>query len=232
MELSRKQEYRNQKYSIGVTLLSFIVMVIFFIFTNVITANSPSTPLALREVSFQPDNKNSNDPETSGQLAALGASKHEQVSSKTQNSASDADLKSPVQNITQTFKSAHPKTAGEQTDAATKMDAPSSSTGLTGTETAGKPGITPSWGYELAQRTLVLKPNLVHGTKEEGKVVVEITVDKNGAVTEADPNGRGTTTNSSHLKNEARKMALATKFNENQKLEEQRGTITIIFSFD
>ncbi len=231
MELSRKQEYRNQKYSIGVTLLSFVVMVIFFIFTNVITANSPSTPLALREVAFQPDNGNPNTPETSGQMAALSSSKHEEGSGKESNSATEADLKSPVQDITQTYRSAHPKTTGEDYSE-TKMDAPVSSPGLTGNETANKPGVTPSWGYELAQRTLVLKPNLVHGTKEEGKVVVEITVDKNGVVTEADPNGRGTTTNSSHLKNEARKMTLATKFSENQKLEEQRGTITIIFSFD
>jgi hypothetical protein len=53
-----------------------------------------------------------------------------------------------------------------------------------------------------------------------------------GNVIEANPNGRGTTTSSSALKDKARKAALATKFNVDGKFEEQKGTITIIFSFN
>jgi TonB family protein len=68
--------------------------------------------------------------------------------------------------------------------------------------------------------------------KEEGKVVVEITVDSEGNVIEANPNGRGTTTSSALLKAKAKQAALATKFNIEGKFEEQRGTITIIFSFN
>lgn len=87
-------------------------------------------------------------------------------------------------------------------------------------------------GIDLRGRTVVVPPKLPKDTKEEGKVVVEILVDSEGNVIEASPNGRGTTTSSPTLKAKARQAALATKFNVNGKFEEQKGTITIIFSFN
>lgn len=86
------------------------------------------------------------------------------------------------------------------------------------------------YGYSLAGRNVMTPPVLSKDTKEEGKVVVEITVDRNGKVIKADPNGRGTTTSSPMLKAKARQAALATIFNVSG-AEEQKGTITIIFSF-
>ena len=80
--------------------------------------------------------------------------------------------------------------------------------------------------YQIGDDIIVLH------TKEEGKVVVEITVDSDGNVIEANPNGRGTTTSSALLKAKAKQTALATKFNIDGKFEEQKGTITIIFSFN
>ncbi|MCW3077005.1 MAG: hypothetical protein JWO32_1614 [Bacteroidetes bacterium] len=88
------------------------------------------------------------------------------------------------------------------------------------------------YGIDLKGRAVVKPPVLPRDTKEEGKVVVEITVDGDGNVIEANPNGRGTTTSSAILKAKAKQTALATKFNVDGKFEEQRGTITIIFSFD
>jgi TonB family protein len=87
-------------------------------------------------------------------------------------------------------------------------------------------------GIDLKGRAVVKPPQLPKDTKEEGKVVVEITVDSEGNVIEANPNGRGTTTSSALLKAKAKQAALATKFNVEGKFEEQRGTITIIFSFN
>jgi TonB family protein len=87
------------------------------------------------------------------------------------------------------------------------------------------------YGFSLAGRAVISPPPLSKDTKEEGKVVVEITVDKNGKVIRADPNGRGTTTSSPMLKAKARQAALATTFNVSGEFEEQKGTITIIFSF-
>lgn len=86
--------------------------------------------------------------------------------------------------------------------------------------------------FDLKGRAVIKPPKMPKDTKEEGKVVVNITVDSEGNVTEADPNGRGTTTSSALLKAKARQAALATKFNIDGKIGEQKGTITIIFSFD
>jgi len=87
------------------------------------------------------------------------------------------------------------------------------------------------YGFSLAGRKVMTPPSLSKDTKEEGKVVVEITVDKNGNVIKADPNGRGTTTNSAILKAKARQAAMNTKFSPSNDYEEQKGTITIVFSF-
>lgn len=92
----------------------------------------------------------------------------------------------------------------------------------------GKGGI----GISLAGRSVVNPPKLPTDTKEEGKVVVEITVNSEGKVIEANPNGRGTTTNSALLKAKAKQAALNTTFNVDGKYEEQKGTITIVFSFN
>ncbi len=103
-----------------------------------------------------------------------------------------------------------------------------------GDGTGDGPGKGPGsggYGFSLAGRAVVTPPALSKDTKEEGKVVVEITVDKTGHVIKADPNGRGTTTNSAILKAKARQAALSTKFNVSGQFEEQKGTITIIFSF-
>jgi outer membrane biosynthesis protein TonB len=87
------------------------------------------------------------------------------------------------------------------------------------------------YGFSLAGRAIVSPPPISKDTKEEGKVVVEITVDKTGKVIKAEPTGRGTNTNSVMLKTKARQAALATKFNVSGEFEEQKGTLTIIFSF-
>jgi TonB family protein len=116
-------------------------------------------------------------------------------------------------------------------------------TGGTGTGDGGGngPGVGPGsgpgfgggkYGIDLKGRAVVRPPKLPSDTQEEGKVVVEITVDSEGNVTEANPNGRGTTTSSAMLKAKARQAAMQTKFNVDGKFEEQKGTITIIFSYN
>jgi len=89
-----------------------------------------------------------------------------------------------------------------------------------------------TFGHTLKGRMFIKPPVLPNDTKEEGKVVVEIVVNSEGKVTEANPNGRGTTTNSAILKQKAKAAAMNTTFNVDGKFEEQRGTITIVFAFD
>ncbi|MBA3662987.1 MAG: hypothetical protein H0W61_02095 [Bacteroidetes bacterium] len=91
--------------------------------------------------------------------------------------------------------------------------------------------VSEGFAFNLGTRKIIGQPEFISDTKEQGKVVVEILVNKNGTVTEATCNGRGTTTSSAALKIKARQMALNTKFTTDNKIEEQRGTITINFSF-
>lgn len=88
------------------------------------------------------------------------------------------------------------------------------------------------FGIDLKGRAVINPPKLPSDINEEGKVVVEIIVDSEGKVIEANPNGRGTTTSSALLKSKAKQAALAVKFNVDGKFEEQKGTITFIFSFE
>jgi TonB family protein len=104
-------------------------------------------------------------------------------------------------------------------------DGPGSGPGTGGGSTGG-------YAFDLKGASMLVPPKLPKDTREEGKVVVEITVDQEGNVIEATPNGRGTTTNSAILKAKAKQAAMNTKFNVSGKFEEQRGTITIVFSFD
>ncbi|MFM7217228.1 MAG: hypothetical protein ACKO1U_04325, partial [Bacteroidota bacterium] len=67
-------------------------------------------------------------------------------------------------------------------------------------------------------------------TQETGKVVVDITVDKEGNVMTATPGGRGSTTTSSHLFRLAKEAAMKAKFDQNPDAGDiQRGTITFVF---
>lgn len=95
----------------------------------------------------------------------------------------------------------------------------------------GKGDGNPGYGFSLAGRKIMVPPPVSKDTKEEGTVVVEITVDKNGNVIKADAVGRGTNTNSPILKAKARQAAKDTKFNVSGEFEEQKGTITIVFKF-
>ncbi len=88
-------------------------------------------------------------------------------------------------------------------------------------------------GFSLTGRKILVPPPKVSDGKEEGIVVVYITVDKQGNVLDADPNGKGTTTSSGVLKSKARQAALQAKFNPApaDKQENQRGSIVFKFQF-
>ncbi len=84
--------------------------------------------------------------------------------------------------------------------------------------------------FSLAGRKLFKAPKINDTSQETGKVVVDITVDKYGTVTNANPGARGSTTSSANLYRKAREAALQAKFNASPEgVEEQRGTITFVF---
>jgi TonB family protein len=95
-------------------------------------------------------------------------------------------------------------------------------------------GIGPGSGngisFDLKGRSLQRKPVIEDKSKETGKVVVSIVVDRNGKVTKAMPNQRGTT--NPKLAEVAKQAALDMKFSPKPDApEEQFGTVTIEFKF-
>ncbi len=85
-------------------------------------------------------------------------------------------------------------------------------------------------GYALSGRIAISKPRPDYNCNEEGTVVVQITVDKNGTVTDAKPGARGTTNTASCLSSQAKVAAMNTKWNSSADgTEKQVGTITYIF---
>jgi len=84
------------------------------------------------------------------------------------------------------------------------------------------------WG--LSGRGLVGRlPLPVYNVQEDGTVVVQITVDKDGNVTKASAGARGTTTLNKTLLDAAERAARQAKFTRNPNAIEQTGTITYIF---
>ncbi len=89
-------------------------------------------------------------------------------------------------------------------------------------------------GYDLSGRSLDgALPKPEYNIQEEGIVVVEITVDKNGNVTSAEPILKGTTTQNSYLWREARQAAMKARFNRDPDAPAyQKGTITYHFNLN
>lgn len=94
---------------------------------------------------------------------------------------------------------------------------------------SGAQGKGPS--FSLTGRTAVSLPLANYPGQEEGIVVVNITVDKYGNVTQATAGARGSTTMNQQLLEAARKAALQAKFNaDNNAAAYQTGTITYRFT--
>lgn len=84
--------------------------------------------------------------------------------------------------------------------------------------------------YSMEGRKAKALPTPQFNIQEEGKVVVEIYIDKEGNVTRANPGIRGSTTTNSVLLAKAKESALRAKFSSNADApEEQRGTIVYNF---
>ncbi len=95
------------------------------------------------------------------------------------------------------------------------------------------PGYNGKGGYDLKGRQLMIKPDKLTDSEEEGIVVVEIIVDENGKVIKATPGQRGSTTTSAKLFAKARQAVKQVKFNPSPDgTKEQRGTWTFVFTLE
>ncbi len=84
--------------------------------------------------------------------------------------------------------------------------------------------------FDLAGRSWISRPRIDDRSQEQGKVVIDIVVDKTGKVVSATGPGRGSTTTSSALVAKAKEAALRATFSGSPNgVEEQRGSITFNF---
>jgi len=84
--------------------------------------------------------------------------------------------------------------------------------------------------YDLQGRGFQKLPTPKYDYQEEGRVVVEVSVDRDGKVIQAIPGFRGSTTLDDYLLKAARDAALEARFDENQQAPiVQKGTITYNF---
>jgi outer membrane biosynthesis protein TonB len=85
--------------------------------------------------------------------------------------------------------------------------------------------------YRLGNRKAVSKPKPTYDCNEQGRVVVNISVDKNGRVISAEAGIKGTTNSAPCLLTRAKEAALKTKFNaDNKAPSKQVGSIIYNFS--
>ena len=84
--------------------------------------------------------------------------------------------------------------------------------------------------FSLSGRKLIRTPQITDNSQETGKVVVDITVDKDGNVETAIAGGRGSTTTSAYLFRLAKEAAMKAKFNPSPEgADIQKGTISFVF---
>ena len=95
----------------------------------------------------------------------------------------------------------------------------------------GNTGSTSDGNYNLEGRKALLKPKEQPDCQEEGIVVVEIIVDRNGKVISAIPGVKGSNNTAQCLLKPAREAALRTTWNvDNEAPSNQKGTIIYRFS--
>lgn len=88
-------------------------------------------------------------------------------------------------------------------------------------------------GYSLGNRKALSKPQPIYNCNEEGKVVVEVTVDKNGNTINAVPGVKGTTNLASCLLSQAKIAAMNTRWQASADApERQVGKIVYSFSLN
>lgn len=84
--------------------------------------------------------------------------------------------------------------------------------------------------YSLAGRSNVTLPRPNYSSNEQGTVVIQIWVDRDGKVTRAEYQPKGSSTSNGYLVSQARAAALRARFNADPNApDEQKGTITYIF---
>ena len=249
---------KSERYALTGTIAFHVLLILLFFLTG-LKYLEPPPPEEGIQINFGFDDQGSGQEQTQSTVESPREEvkevvEQEQSQSKaeevlTQNTEEAAAVKTEkTENIKKEEVKEEPKPSEELSKALSKWknksDNKSSSDGITGGKgDQGDPsgsmdsknytGGAGGTGFELrglGGRGVVRKPDIRDNSQEEGKVVVDIVVDKYGKVVRADPGARGSTTTSSVLYKIAREAAMSMKFDTNpQAPEQQKGQI--IFTF-
>ena len=145
----------------------------------------------------------------------------------------DVDVPSPPQEPEMDQRSRFPGMAAQDTYA----QAPHSAREASNTYRAGQPDGNTNKGSTAGTPNVHLKgrsvvgnlPRPTYNVQREGKVVVAITVNQYGQVTQAVPGADGTTVTDQTLWAAARKAAMESHFNQTNDPVPSQGTITYVF---
>ena len=145
----------------------------------------------------------------------------------------DVDVPAPPQEPEMDSRSLFPGMAAQDTS----VQAPHSAREGSNTYRAGQPDGNTNKGNTAGTPTVHLQgrsvvgnlPRPVYNVQREGRVVVAITVDQYGTVTQAVPGADGTTVTDQSLWAAARKAALESHFNQTSNPVPSQGTITYVF---
>jgi outer membrane biosynthesis protein TonB len=171
--------------------------------------------------------------------------KNEEVLSQTDKDAptiqktKDVPKPTPKKPSENTLKAFDNLLKGDTSDGKPTSDGDAIQQGVKGIEN-GDPASTKYYGntnksgdpnYNLAGREAQLTPQKLPDCQIEGKVVVEVYVDRNGKVIRANPGVKGSTVTQPCLLKPAREAALSTTWNADPNAPKaQKGTIIYIFS--
>jgi hypothetical protein len=171
--------------------------------------------------------------------------KNEEVLSQTDKDAptiqktKDVPKPTPKKPSKNTLKAFDDLLKGDTSDGKPTGDGDAIQQGVKGSEN-GDPASTKYYGntnksgdpnYNLAGREAQLTPQKLPDCQIEGKVVVEVYVDRNGKVIRANPGVKGSTVTQPCLLKPAREAALSTTWNADPNAPKaQKGTIIYIFS--
>lgn len=223
---------KNKLIASTVSIVVFTLLLILLLFYSILSPNT-DVEKETRSIEIAEFNVSETTNQIKGEASIKENPQFNNISNTTPSlkNSSSASQKTNAELLTQQFIASKAKnttiTTGENENNSTVNSAKT----IGNTEIKNDAAIVnDNIGINLTGRKVIINPTISKETKEQGKVVVEIIVDNNGTVIKADPNGRGTTTSNPALKQKAKQAAMSTKFNSSL-IEEQKGTITIIFSF-
>jgi TonB family protein len=216
MELSRSEIRKNRSIAVVVTLVAFSFLLLTFFLKKILSVPVQSKNASMVFTVSQEEGMSAQ---------AISTEKNHPAPSQNKNAQIQSDL-TEKESLINSYRNFRQQSANSESPAQSNLPS-----GTKGDDPSVKGAGEDNISIEVTGRTLESMSRIPTGTNAEGTVVVNITVDQDGNVTEASADGRGTSTTNHELKQMAKQLALSAKFSKGR-MEHQRGPSTITFVFN